>query len=215
MTKLIKIGCCLIFLSQSNEYSFNCKLTYEVTDLKNQKKNHIISYLINEQDNSYNSTLLNSSSNTEEITFIDQNGSYWKGQLVNPNVKKSVITLDKKQLEKYSNPYKYQVDNYDFVELKDTLLDHKNCKRFMLKSNDEEKEQKKKLGREIYIIDPSSNVQPLLTFSTAYEVWKSRKNIPNGIIIEKYFYNYKGEMVTKEKLKSKENISLKFIFDSE
>ena len=205
----------MIFLSQTYEYNFNCRLTYEVTNLKDQKKNHIVSYLINEQDNSYNSTNLTISDNKEEITFVDQNGVYWKGQLNNRNLKNSVVTLDKGLSRKYNNPYKYQVDNYDFVELKDTLLDNKNCKRFMLKSNDVEKEKKKKLGREIYIIDTSSNTQPLLTFCTAYEVWKRRKNIPNGIIIEKYFYNFKGEMVTKEKLKSIENINLKFKFASE
>lgn len=215
MTQLLNIGFCLIFLSQNYEYNFNCKLTYEVTNLKDQKKNHIASYLINKQDNSYNSTNLKISDNKQEVTFLDQNGIYWKGKLNNQILKNSVITLDKGLAKKYSNPYKYQIENYEFVELKDTLLDNKNYKRFMFKSKVIENEIKKKIGREIYIIDSSSNIQPLLTFCTAFEVWKSRKNIPNGIIIEKYFYNFKGEMMTKEKLIDIENIDMKFKLTSE
>lgn len=215
MTKLLKIGFCLIFLSQTYEYNFNCRLTYEFIDLKNQKKNHDVNYLINNQDNSYYSSYHSISGNMEEVTFLDQNGVYWKGQLKNQILSNLEITLEKELLRKYSNPYKFQVDNYDFIELKDTLLNNKMCKRVMLKSNSAEREQKKKLGREVYVIDTSSDMKPLLTFSTAYEIWKKRKNIPNGIIIEKYLYNYKGEMVIQEKLKSSENISLKFKMASE
>ena len=214
MTTLLKIGFCFFFLSQTYEYNFNRKLTYEVTNLKNQKKNHVVSYLLNEQDNSYFSTQ-NTFDNREDITLLDQNGIYWEGQIKREDLTKSEIMLENGRLGNYQNPYKFQIDHYDFVELKDTVLNNRTCKRFMLKNNEVKKEKKKKLGREIYVIDTSSNIKPLLTFCTAYEVWKSRKNIPNGLIIEKYFYNFKGEMITKEKLKSSENINLKFKVASE
>ncbi len=215
MTNLIKIGLCFFFLSQTYEYNFNRRLTYEVTDLKNQQNKRIITYLINEQDNSYNAFQNNILSNQNEITFVDQNGIYWKGQIKTEDLNKPKISLEKEQMTNYSNPYKYQVDNYDFIELKDTVLNEKVCKRFMLKSNDAEREKKKKLGTEIYVIDTSSNMKPMLTFVTAYEIWKKRKNLPNGLIMEKYFFNAKHEMITKEKLKSSENIKLTFSISSE
>ncbi|WP_264521279.1 hypothetical protein [Flavobacterium sp. N1994] len=215
MTTLLKIGFCLFFLSQTYEYNFNRKLTYEITDLKNQKKNHLVSYFLNEQDNSYFSTNNTFDNNREDVTLLDQNGIYWKGQIKHEDLTKSEILLKNGTLLPYQNPYKFQVDNYDFEELKDTVLNNRTCKRFMLRNNVIKNEKKKKLGREIYVIDTSANIKPLLTFCTAYEVWKSRKNIPNGLIIEKYFYNFKGEMITKEKLKSSENINIKFKVASE
>ena len=215
MTKLLKIGLCFFFLSQNIEYNFNSRLVYEVTDLKNQKKNRIVTYFINEQDNSYNAFQNSISSKQNEVTFVDQNGIYWKGEIKTEDLNKPKITLGKEQITHHSNHYKYQIDNYDFIELKDTILDNKVCKRFMLKSNNAEREKNKKLGTEIYVIDTSLNMKPLLPFSTAYEIWKTRKNIPNGLIVEKYLFNYKNEMVIKEKLKSSENVNLTFDLPSE
>lgn len=210
MVKLLKIGFCFFFFGKVYDYNFNHRLVYEFTDLKSPKKNRIITYLINEQENSYIASQSNISDDLAEIKFIDQNGVYWKGQLKKADLDKSSTTLRKEQLASYGNPYKYQVDNYDFIALKDTVLNDKVCKQFMFKCTNKERERKKKIGKEIYIIDTSVDMKPLLSFSTAYEVWKLRKNIPNGLIVEKYFINYKNEMIIKEKLKSNENISLQF-----
>lgn len=214
MTNLLKIGLCFFFLSQTYEYNFNRRLTYEVIDLKNQQNNRIVTYLINEQDNSYNAIQNNILSTQNEIIFVDQNGIYWKGQIKTEDLNKPRITLEKEQITNYINPYKYQINNYDFIELKDTVLNEKVCKRFMLKSNDAQIEKKKKLGREIYVVDTSSNMKPMLIFATAYEIWKKRKNLPNGLIVEKYFFNDKREMIIKEKLKNSENINLTFNLSS-
>lgn len=211
MTKLLNINICFFLLFQSYVYNFDYRLTYEVTNnSKKQEKKYTISYLINEHDNSFFASEINSSTRLSEITFLDQKGIYWKNQVEIKDYKNSSITLGKEYSKQYSNPYKYQVDNYDFIELKDTLLNNKVHKRFLLKSNDTKREKKKKLGREIYVIDTTYNIKPMLTFSTAYEIWKLRKNIPNGLIVEKYFYNSKNKLVIKEKLKSSEKISLKF-----
>lgn len=210
MIKLLKIGLCFCFLSQNIEYHFNTQLVYEVTNLKNQNKNRIVTYWVNKEDNSYNAFQISISNKENEVTFLDYNGIYWKGEIKAEDLLKPKITLRKEQMTPYGNPYKYQVDNYDFTELKDTILDNKICKRFMLKSTNAVIEKDKKLGKEIYVIDTSSNIKPMLPFSTAYEIWKTRKNIPNGLIVEKYFFNYKNEMVIKEKLKNSKNINLKF-----
>lgn len=210
--KLLKIACCLLFLTQNNEYTFTRQLTYEVTDYKNPKKNRTVTYLLNDENNSYHITLNNISKKQDELILLHYDELYWKGQINKEDLKKPNITLEKGLQSGFSNPYKYQVDNYDFTALKDTILNHKVCKRFILKSNDPVKEKKKKLGREVYVIDTSSESKPLLTFCTAYEIWKQRKNIPNGVIVEKYFYNYKKELVFKETLKSSDDINVRFHF---
>ena len=92
MTKLLKIGLCFFFLSQNIEYNFNSRLVYEVTDLKNQKKNRIVTYFINEQDNSYNAFQNSISSKQNEVTFVDQNGIYWKGEIKTEDLNKPKIT---------------------------------------------------------------------------------------------------------------------------
>lgn len=207
MKILLQIGFLLAFISQPSEYKFDRKLTYEVTSFK-KNKTRLITYFINDQDNSYNAFRYNALRTKSEITFVDQGGVYWKGKINNIDLNKSKVTLRKENKSQYNNPFKYQVDNYAFIELTDTILDQKVYKRFMLKSTKPDIEKRKLLGTEIYVIDTSSNVKPLLTFVTAYEIWKKRKSIPNGIIVEKYFFNSNNEMITKEKLISSENIDL-------
>lgn len=170
MMKLLKIGFCFFLLANVYNYNFNYRLDYEVTYLKNSKKNHIITYLINEQDNSYNASRYDISDELFGITFLDQNGVYWKSKVNKKTFTKYSFTLYKEQLRHYSNPYKDKVDLYDFFALNDTVLDNKICKQFIFKSKDIKREQKKKLGKEIYVIDTSQNIMPLLIFSTAYEV---------------------------------------------
>lgn len=215
MIKLINIGLFYLFLTQLTEYNFNHRLIYEVTDLKNHKKNHHVIYLINEQDNSYFASQKKLSSYQNEVTFLDQKGIYWKGQINNEELNKSKISLKKEEISNYRNPYKHQVNHYNFIELRDTILNNKVLKRFMLKSNEFETKKNKKLGTEVYVIDTSFSMNPLFTFATAYEIWKAKKNIPNGLIMEKYFFNSNHELITKEILKSNESINLTFSLPSE
>lgn len=210
MTKFLKISLLFLLFSQLHQYNFDYCVTYEIINSKNQNKNRTVSYFINKQDNSYFALQNNTLNKLKEITFLDRNGVYFKSQLEIKTLINSSITLNKEHIKKYSNPYKFQVDNYDFVKLKDTILNNKVCKRFLLKHNNPKRETKRQIGKEVYVIDTTFNIKPMLTFDTAYEIWKLRKNIPDGLIVEKYLYNSKNELEITEKIKSNENISMNF-----
>ena len=61
--------------------------------------------------------------------------------------------------------------------------------------------KKGKLGTEVYIVDKETQFHlPILNFSTAYEEWKTERDLPNGIFYEKYFIDYYGLLDSKETL---------------
>ena len=43
-------------------------------------------------------------------------------------------------------------------------------------------------------------MKPLLTNPTSLNIWRINKNMPNGLIVEKHIYNFKGEISLSEKL---------------
>ncbi len=162
---------------------------------------------MNDKINSYNAYLWKLTDEESTLTFVDQKGISYSTKTDTGIFNNPVYYFKGENLHIYANPYKYQVRNYDFTALNDTILNNKICKRFILKSK---KELKKKSGSEVYIIDTSFNLKPLLTHSTVYEVWKKRKNLPNGLIIEKYYYNSENKITCIEKLRSYETIDLVF-----
>jgi hypothetical protein len=43
-------------------------------------------------------------------------------------------------------------------------------------------------------------MKPLLTDPTSLNIWRINKNMPDGLIVEKHIYNYKGEILWSERL---------------
>ena len=41
----------------------------------------------------------------------------------------------------------------------------------------------------------------MLEFQTAYEIWKARKNIPNGLLTNWYLYSHENKLVTSLEMK--------------
>jgi hypothetical protein len=116
----------------------------------------------------------------------------------------------------YNNPFKVRIEEYDFFNLKDTIIDETQYSRYKLSSIDPRKEKKKKLGTEYYIIDNNTKFHlPVLFFSTAYEEWKSKKNIPNGIFKEKLMVGYNGKLVIRQKMMGYRQINKTIIIDEQ
>lgn len=111
------------------------------------------------------------------------------------------ITTPCKYVLNNKNHFRYQVKNYEFVKLKDTLIDAVHLKQVTLKGLKPQKIEKKKLGQQFYLIDTTQlrNHAPILTNATAYEEWKSApKALPNGLLKETYFKDFYGTLDSKE-----------------
>jgi hypothetical protein len=156
--------------------------------------------LTNSKKNNYTAVITELDSLKYKMIFKDENGIYSNVTILKSNLKKAeFINIDCKYVSRYRNPYKYQTKNYDFFELKDTLIKGKTYSKYKLESIKPKKVKRKKLGTEFYIINNRTEFHlPILNFSTAYEEWKTKRNFPNGIFLEKYFIDFYGQLDSKE-----------------
>lgn len=196
---------CFVISFAQTTYHFDKMLTYEYTEYQRPQKNHIRIYLINSLDNSF-FAYLDDKGQEDQITFVHQDILYAQTSLHKTALINGDIRLNCDSISNYQNPYKYQTRNYDFTPVKDTLVNNKNYKYYYIRHNKPKMAIKKKAGRLLYIINTENSSLPLLTYPTAFEEWKLNRNIPNGIIEEIHFYNYKGEHITTERLIKSENI---------
>jgi hypothetical protein len=181
-------------------YFFDYKIDYEFTNHLDSTKNCIKTYYINSKDNTYSACRIVIDSTTSKIKFIDSNGAYLLKKFSNKIFNNKVVYINKYDIKNYSYPFKYQLDNYPFSDINDTIVNGKICKRLSFLSNDLNIAKKKKIGTLMYILDTNLNHQPLLEFSTAFEVWKLNRKMPNGIIIESIQKSYENIIVSREKL---------------
>ena len=72
--------------------------------------------------------------------------------------------------------------------------------RILLRSTKPKREKRKNLTREMYYLDTSTKMPPMLIEATAYEIWKARKNIPDGLLVQKNAFNSDGTLFYTEKL---------------
>lgn len=195
------------------QYEFDYRIEYELTlykdsiKIKNRpfrEKDEITRkyYLTNSKKNNYSAVITDLDSINYKMIFKDENGIYSNVTISKSDFDKAeFVNIDCKYVSKYGNPYKYQTKNYDFFELKDTLINGKTFSKYKLESIKPKKVKRRKLGTQFYIIDTKTEFHvPILNFSTAYEEWKSKRKLPNGIFLEKYFIDYYGQLDSKEKL---------------
>ena len=182
---------CSVSVLAQKKYAFDYKITYDYK-LKDTSELKEIVYYTNSKDNSYVLKIADKDSVYCEFTFLDNNGIYFK------------TLFDKKQLEttedflvdceivkSYSNPYKYQTDNYDY-EKGQYLSEGKTLTYYFLKSNRPSREKRKKLSTFYYYVENDTDFHlPILTCATPYEEWKLERNIPNGIAKEMFYLDYK------------------------
>jgi len=159
-------------------------------------------YLTNSKNNDFIAIVTEKDSLNYRLVLKDNNGIYSNVIILKTNLNSAeFINIDCEYINQYSNNYKYQIKNYDFFILKDTVIDEISFSRYKLSSIKPKKVKRKKLGTKFYIIDKSTKFHlPILNFSTAFEEWKDNKNLPNGIFKEKYFIDYNGALDSNEKL---------------
>lgn len=210
------------------QYKFDYLIEYELTyykdsiKIKNRPFRKVDKkikkyYLTNSKNNDYLTIITEKDNLNYRMIFIDNNGIYSNVIILKSDFNKAeFINLDCKYVNRYQNAYKYQIKNYDFFDLTDTLINDKSFIRYKMSSIKPKKVERKKLGTEFYIIDKFTDFHlPILNFSTAYEEWKNNKTIPNGIFNEKYFIDYYGNLDWIEKIVNHCEIEKKIVIQDE
>lgn len=201
--KLILTVLVAAVIGQANTYtySFDTKLEFDIIDYKSGKKNEVVFYT-NSGNNSYFASTTPVNRKKCRLNFFDSQGPVWKGKIEKTKIASEKIVLDGVGQGSYHNPYTYQADNYDFFPMPDTVVGTRTCKRFLLRSTKPDREKEKKLWRVIYVIDTTTQTAPLLTFSTAREIYRQRKGLPDGLIREIIHMNHKKEIKVIERLRA-------------
>jgi hypothetical protein len=192
-------------------YFFDYKIDYEYINYSDSTKNCIKTFYVNSKNNTYFARRTAIGTSNSKIEFIDRNGAYLLKKFSNKIFNNKIVYINKYDIKNYSYPFVYQLDNYHFSEINDTVLNSKVYKKIFFLSNDLKRAKKKKIGTLMYILDTNFNHQPLLEFSTAFEVWKVNGKMPNGLIIESILKGYENKLVVTEKLKEIKSISMNLI----
>ena len=116
--------------------------------------------------------------------------------------KAETITNNCEQTLRYFSIGKEKIEDYSFINLKDTIIKDTVYYHYVIKSNKSIKYQKrKKIVSAHFIVDKSSpDFAPFLYQSIMYEEWKINKNILNGYPKLIYFINYNGTKCSELRL---------------
>lgn len=189
--------------SQST-YRFNYLIEYDFESIKDSTKNKTVIYLTNSLDNSYYLKITPADSSNFKLEFIKQDYIWTTFNLDKQEFYRSeFITINCDYNLVYRNNFKFRVKEYNFITLKDTLINEAHLKRYKLEYSGRRKRKKSfPIGTNIYIIKDSTEFHlPILTHSTAYEEWKKDGDIPKGIFQEKIFYDFENKLESTYKLK--------------
>lgn len=186
-----------VSVSSQKKYAFDYMLEYKFQKNDTAKVGKAF-MLTNSRDNSYLLHIYPVDSLNYRYYFVDDTGGITCSALITEAdlFRADTITEHCDNVWRYSNPFKYQTENYDFTNSADMIVAGKPYKQYILKSNKPKKEKRKKLYTNYYIIEENTDfhLPILMVFPTAYEEWKKEKNIPNGIIKEMYGVSYDGKI---------------------
>ncbi len=178
------------------KYSFDYALVYDFQLDENAKVEKRI-LMTNSKDNTYLLEVIEKDSLNYTLKFIDQNGYYSLTQLSTSDFfKAETINLDCASVLPFKNRFKYQVKNYDYHLLNDTLINQNKYSRYLLKSNRPKREKKRRLASLFFVLEKDTKFHlPVLMHSTSFEEWKVEKNTPNGIPKIFYFTSYQTKKI--------------------
>jgi len=214
--KFLTIIFCLvttICISQK-QYDFDYIIEYEVNlfkdsiKIKNQhfkksdRKFHRY-YLTNSKNNDYVAIITEKDSLNYRMVFKDNNvGIFADVIFLKSDLNQTeFINIECENVRKFLPDYNFQTKNQDFFILRDTIVNNQVFGKYKLSSIKPKRIKKKKLGTTFYIIDNSTDFHiPILDFSTAYNEWRIQKKLPNGIMSERYFIDYYGNLSSHQKL---------------
>jgi hypothetical protein len=180
-------------------YSFDHRLQYEIRNVEKDSIQYV-DYYINSEKNNFYTDIRRKKNGEQQLYFRDQDiltcYANFTGDLENPGTLQIPTSLTRN----FINMYEYKAKNYEIKNCKDTLISGKNYAKVIFEYKDEKKAKRRKIGKEVYIIDTSKKMKPLLTHPTSLNIWRINKNMPDGLIVEKHIYNYKGKIYWSEKL---------------
>jgi len=174
-------------------------------------------YLTNSRQNHYVAIIMDSDSLHYTLNFKDENGiafvaDYLKTDLQNADT----IKVKCEHVAPYNNPYKKLIKDYAFTRNKDTLINGTLYEAYQLASYNQKKIKKHKIGVQHTIIARDSiDYLPIFNYSTAYEEWKSERVLPPGLIIERYFIDYYGQLHSRERLTQYYRTRKKLVIDKD
>lgn len=170
-------------------------------------------YLTNSKNNDFYAIVTEYDSLNYKMHFRDYKGNHSKALF--PKAIFDIaefINIDCHHVNRFHNPYKYQIKNYDFHVLNDTIIEEKAYSMYKLSHVNPKKSRRRKLGSNIHIVDKETQFHlPILSFATAYEEWKTNKNLPNGIFYEKHLIDFNGNLDSTERLLNITKINKKII----
>jgi hypothetical protein len=185
------------------KYEFDYSIETEITFYKEDSIKKKVIYLTNSNDNSYFAKLTSKDSLHYRVIFRHHDKLYSDVLVLKSELKNAeFINISCNSIKYKRNKYKSATKQYDFFNLKDTLINEKKYAAYKLNSILSYKKRKRRSsGTNLYIIENSTSFHlPLLTHPTAYEEWKLYKNIPNGLFMEKKHINFYEEEHSSEKL---------------
>ncbi len=197
------------------KYTFDYALIFDETCKLHTKPNQMI-YLVNSKINSILYYIHDRDSVNYTCHFTDRNGV-----ISNNGIKKTDFfraeTISNDCHEVYRYTIKDKKDDYDFKNLKDTIINDTSYYHYELRCNKSLKYQKrKKLQVCNYIINKNQDsILPFLEHPTAYEKWKGYKNIPNGFPKMIYYSNLDGKITFTCKITNKVKIEKFFTIPTE
>jgi hypothetical protein len=206
------------FCFSQKQYDFDYLIEYELTTYKDSVEKTIKRfYLTNSNKNNYLAVITELDSLNYRMDFKDENGLSFNVNFLKSDLNKAeFINVSCDYVRNYDNPFKFLIKEYDFLNLNDTIIDKVEYSRYKLTSIKPKKKKRKKLATEFYIIDKKTKFHsPIFYFPTAYEEWKSKKNIPNGIFKERYLIDFYGNLDSKEKLINYTKIDKKVVIKNE
>ncbi|MAX71011.1 MAG: hypothetical protein CMC76_07895 [Flavobacteriaceae bacterium] len=224
MKLLIKIFSILIFFLSTTfslcqkKYEFDYLIEYKFTNYQDSLGAKTISryYLTNSNNSSYLALITNSDSLNYQMTFKDVKGiTFNTNYLKSDFIKAEIINVDCYYISPYHFFLKNRINEYDFFNRKDTIINNTNYRKYELYSTKPKKRKRKKLASEVYIVNKNTDFhKPILHLPLAYAEWESKKNIPDGIFKERLLIDYYGNILNKEEIVGYHKIKKAIIIDS-
>ncbi|MDT0650188.1 hypothetical protein [Autumnicola edwardsiae] len=179
------------------KYSFDYLIEYNFRSYSDTTSNKKIYYLTNSKDNSYFAKIESFDTLNFDLELIVQDKIWTKMKLSRKDfINAKFINLTCNSSLIYKNYFKFRTKEYKFEIIKDTILESLPLNRYKLEYVGKRKRKKSfPVGTNVYIIANSTDFHsPILTHSTAFEEWKEKGKIPNGIFKEKIFYDFKNNI---------------------
>lgn len=199
----MKISTVLLLFSQivlgQTIYNFDYQVEYKKV-LNDSTKVNYSNQLVNSKNNNYSLNCYIKDSTFSKLFFSDYKVLFFELETNTDKFKENnLLNISCDNIFKHTSTLGSKTDEYDFEKLNDTVINNNTFYHYILKSNKSVKYQKrKKISVAHYIITKSNpEFEPLFNHPIELAKWKENPMVQNGILIMKYYTNWKKEITTK------------------